>query len=115
MKLITAEMVKQFKKFPMDSQDGKGKDSVILAKFFGGGACTWLVTEAEEQEDGDWLFYGLANLGWGWEWGSFLFSELKDLRFLPFGLPIERDMYLKKGTTVKEYMEEYGEDMEEVF
>ena len=107
MKLITAAMEKTFHKYPIGSQDGKDRDSVILAKFFGGCACTWLVTEAEKKPDGDWLFFGLANLGWGWEWGTFLFSELKDLRFPPFGLPLERDMYLERGITVREYMKQY--------
>lgn len=112
MKLITAAIEKKFRKYPLGSQDEKYKDAVILCKFFGGAACTWLVTEAEKQEDGDWLFFGWVNLGYGWECGYFAFSEIKGLRFPPFGLGLERDMYLENGITVKQYMKQYMYDEE---
>lgn len=34
------------------------------------------------------------------EWGYFLFSQIKDLKFPPFRLPLERDLYA--SGTVKE-------------
>ena len=35
----------------------------ILAKFFNPvGAGTWYVVEGDEQEDGDWVFFGLVDL-----------------------------------------------------
>lgn len=106
MKLLTAEIEKRLAKHPFGSQDGKGKDAKVLVKFFGGSACTWLVLEAEKQEDGDWLFYGLATLGYGYEYGEFSLSELKGLRFPPFGLPIERDLYLDKNAKVGDFDKE---------
>lgn len=107
MKLITAAIEKKLIAHPMHSQDDKGMDAEILVKFFGGAACTWLVTEAEKLENGDWLFYGYVTMGYEWEWGEFLLSDLTSVKFPPFGLGIERDMYLKPGITVRQYMKEY--------
>lgn len=105
MKLITAAIEKKLIAHPMHSQDDKGMDAEILVKFFGGAACTWLVTEARKLTDhNDWLFYGYVTMGYEWEWGEFLLSDLTSVRFPPFGLGIERDMYLKSGTTVREYV-----------
>lgn len=102
MKLLTAEIIRKLEKHPFGSQEGKLDNSVVLVKFFGGGACTWLVTEGEQQEDGDWLFFGKITLGSEWEWGYFTLSELEQIKFPPFGLGVERDMYLGNKATVKE-------------
>ena len=103
MKLLTSEIIKRLEKHPFGSQDGKFEDAEVLVKFFGGAACTWLVLEGERQEDGDWLFYGLATLGYGYEYGYFELSELQNLRFPPLGLPIERDLYLDKHAKVADF------------
>jgi len=102
MKLLTSEIIKNLEKHPLKSQESKGEDAEVIVKFFGGGAGTWLVTEGERQEDGDWLFYGCVTLfGDGeWEWGYFTLSELTEIRFPPFGLGIERDMWLDKHVKV---------------
>ena len=60
----------------------------------------WLITEAEEQKDGDWLLFGYCHI-YCWEWGYVSLKELQDLK-LPFDLGIERDLYIRKGCTVKE-------------
>lgn len=105
MKLLTSYIIRKLEKHPFHSQDGKGENAEVIVKFFGGAAATWLVTEGEEQENGDWLFYGVATLdGATWEWGYFAMSELKEIWFTPFGLPIERDMYLSPRTKVCELM-----------
>ena len=52
-------------------------------------------------------FYGLANIGYGWEWGWFSLKELEEVKFPPFGLSVERDMYLPAGAFVKDLI---GED-----
>ena len=101
MKLLTEEIKELFKQYPLYSQDGKGMDSVVLVKYFNPvGSGTWIITEAEEQEDGDYLLFGYCHINC-WEWGFLLLSELQDLK-LPFGLTIERDLYIRKGATVKE-------------
>lgn len=101
MNLLTDEIKELFKQYPLYSQDGKGLDSVVLVKYFNPcGAGTWLITETEEQEDGDWLLFGYCHI-FCWEWGYVMLSELQNLK-LPFGLTIERDLYIPKDTKVKE-------------
>ncbi len=106
MQLMTKEIENAFKKYPLGSQDGAGGDAKVIVKFFGGSAATWLITEGEKQKDGDWLFYGYVTLGFPddfehgkllWEWGYVTLSQLKDIRFPPFGLPIERDLSVGPG------------------
>ena len=101
MELLTKEIIERFKKYPLYSQDGKGEDSVVLVKYFNPcGAGTWIITEAEQQEDGDWLLFGYCHI-FEWEWGYVLLSELQNLK-LPFGLTIERDLYIPKDAKVKD-------------
>lgn len=101
MNLLTDEIKELFKQYPLYSQDGKGMDSVVIVKYFNPcGAGTWLITEAEEQEDGDYLLFGYCHISC-WEFGYLLLSELQNLK-LPFGLTIERDLYIPKDTKVKD-------------
>lgn len=108
MKLITKEIERRLGKHPFGAQICNG-DAQVLVKFFGGSACTWLVTEAEPTDDRNWDFYGLANIGYGWEWGWFSLRELEELRFPPFGLGVERDMYLPAETKVMDIIKEGDE------
>lgn len=92
MKLLTKSIEKRLKKYPIGSQDGKGDDAEIIVKFFSPcGTSTWWVLEGEQADDGDWLFFGIAEI-YEREYGYFRLSELQSIR-LPFGLKIERDMY----------------------
>ena len=102
MKLLTAGIIRNLEKHPFGSQEGKGDDGQVLVKFFGGGAYTFLVTEGDKQENGDWLLFGKATHGFGWEWGYTLLSEIENMKFPPFGLGAEREMYLASGATVGE-------------
>lgn len=114
MKLMTKEIEKAFEKYGLGSQDGKGGDSKVVVKYFGGSAATWLITEGEREPDGDWTLYGLVTLGFPdpmhpgdllWEWGYVMFSELATLRFPPFGLPTERDIMVEPGKSrVKDHV-----------
>jgi hypothetical protein len=91
MKLLTAAIVKQLEKAPLFSTE-KQDVAPVLVKFFNPcGTGTWYALEAEKQEDGDWVFFGLAEIHEK-ELGYFTLSELQSVR-LPFGLGIERDMY----------------------
>lgn len=97
MKLITNEVLKNFEKYPMQSQEGKGMDAKVLVKFFNPyGRGTWLITEAEKQEDGDWLLFGYMHI-YEWEWGYIMLSEITNTKVNVYGakLPLERDMYAK--------------------
>ena len=101
MKLMTAELEKEFEKYPLYSQDGKGKEATVVVKYFNPcGKGTWLIIEAEKQDDGDWLLYGYCNL-FEWEWGYLWLSELESVE-LPYGLTIERETYNTKKK-VKDY------------
>lgn len=103
MLLMTKELEKKFEKYPLYSQDGKGLESEVVVKYFNPcGAGTWLITEGEKQDDGNWLFYGYCHL-FEWEWGYIMLSELESVR-LPFGLSIEREIYGREGKKVKEYL-----------
>lgn len=91
MQLVTKELEKKFAAHPLYSTDGQQKRE-ILAKYFNPyGIGTWLVFEAERQDNGDWLFFGLVDL-YEKELGYFTLSQLRSVRF-PFGLGIERDLY----------------------
>lgn len=96
MLLMTKELEKKFEKYPIGSQDGKGEEAEVVVKYFNPcGAGTWLITEGEKQDDGDWLLYGYCHI-FEWEWGYVLLSELEQVK-LPFGLDIEREMYVTGG------------------
>lgn len=97
MKFVTKEIEKKFEKHPFGT--GEGFDSQVLVKFFNPyGAGTWLITEAEKQEDGDWLMFGYCHI-FEWEWGYVSLRELEETRVNVWGMkmPLERDMY-SKGT-----------------
>lgn len=92
MKLMTKQIESKLLKRPLYSTDGQGKEAEVLVKYFNPyGAGTWLITEGEKQEDGDWLLYGYINIT-DWEWGYVLLSELESVRFR-FGLGLERDLH----------------------
>ncbi len=94
MKLMTKELEEKFKKYPLYSQDGKGKDAEIVVRYFNPyGRGTWLITEGEQQEDGDWLFFGYCHI-FCWEWGYVTLSELESVGY------IERDFSLKGNTKI---------------
>ena len=102
MMLMTKELEATLSKYPIGSQDGKGMDAEVIVKYFNPcGIGTWLITEGEKQEDGSWLLFGYCHL-FEWEWGYVSLSELESIQ-LPFGLTIERELYVT-GKTVKDYI-----------
>lgn len=99
MLLITKEQEKKLK--ANNVKDTMGRPVV---KLFGGGAFTWLISKMED--DGDTMF-GLCDIGQGTpEMGSVSLSELKSLKFPPFGLGVERDLYFTPDKSLLEYWEE---------
>lgn len=96
MMLMTKELEKNFEKYPIGSQEGLMEEAEVIVKYFNpAGIGTWLITEGEKQGDGDWLLFGYCHL-FEWEWGYVLLSELESIQ-LPFGLKIEREMYVTGG------------------
>lgn len=98
MKLMTEELEERFEQYPFGSQDGRGMDALVVVKYFnpmGGG--TWLITEGEKQEDGDWLLFGYCHI-FEWEWGYVSLHELESIGYL------ERDLYIPEDATVFELL-----------
>ena len=84
MKLITKEIEKKFEKFPLYSQDGKGMDAEVVVKYFNPyGAGTWIITEGNKTEHGDYEMFGYYHMH-EWEWGYVMLRELQGIR-LPIG------------------------------
>jgi hypothetical protein len=90
MKLITAEVKKRLKQYPLYSQDGKGKRAKCVVKLFlCVGAWTWYILEADLEED---MAYGIIINGEGeGEYGYISLQELRDVRTWK-GLAVERDI-----------------------
>ena len=87
-------------KSPLHSKEGQSDNAEVVVKYFNpSGAGTWLITEGEEQESGDWLLFGMCHI-FEWEWGYIMLSELQNTRVPPFGLRIERDLY-SSGTVAE--------------
>ena len=90
MKLLTKEILKKLPKL-YATETIPLKDKEVVCKFFNPcGAGTWYVLEGQE-EDGDFIFFGLVDLHEK-EFGYFSLNELQGLN-LPFGLTIERDIH----------------------
>jgi len=99
MKLMTKELEAKFLKAPLYSKDGKGEEVEVVVKYFNPyGTGTWLITEGNKLEDGDYEMFGLCHIH-EWEWGYVMLSELESIKGA-FGLGIERDMHT--SGTVKE-------------
>lgn len=98
MKLLTEEIKKKLPKLGVTSNQAA---PVAVVKFFDPtGSWTWFVIEGQEQEDGDWLFYGLVH-GFEKELGYFRLSELEHCKDGQTGLKallIERDLYWQPKT-----------------
>ncbi len=80
----------------------------MLVKYFNPyGAGTWIITEAEKQENGDWLLFGYCHL-FEWEWSYILLSEIQNTKVNVFGckLGLERDLYIADDATVADLVQE---------
>ena len=107
MKLLTKALERKLLKNGADQLPLKGTkkeiDFVPVVKFFGGGAMTWLFTEMEPDRD---TLFGLCDLGQGTpELGYASLSELASVKFPPFGLGIERDLWFKPTKPLSVYAE----------
>ena len=100
-KFITKEILK---KIPaLYSQDGKGDDAVVYAKWFSPWSnWTWFDTEFDPKTG---IAFGLV-VGLETELGYFDINEMQEVNG-PFGLKIERDMYFSPKT-LREVKNEIG-------
>jgi hypothetical protein len=92
MKIITKEIEQAFQK-QGDTSQMSAKDIKIVLKLFGGGAFTWYLYEKIDDD----TYMAFVNLGDPEmsECGYVSMSEIMSIKFPPFGLGIERDMYFK--------------------
>jgi hypothetical protein len=89
MKLLTKEIKKHIPKLYAND---KVEDPLAVVKFFTPDSnWTWYVLEGEEQENGDWYFYGYV-IGFENELGYFSLNELLKVRG-GLGLGVERDLH----------------------
>lgn len=110
MKLITEELEKLFEQYPLGSQEDMGGNAKVIAKFFNPmGVGTWLITEGSKLEDGDYEMFGYCHLGDDQmaEFGYVCLSELENIS-LPFGLKIERDLYMPNDIKILDAIKKEG-------
>ena len=105
MKLLTKEVQRKL----LANVDLPENERKPWLKLFGGSACTWLISEIVEiipNSGGDMTLFGLCDLGMGFpELGYVSFNELRELKFPPFGLPIERDLHWSPSLSIGAYAE----------
>jgi hypothetical protein len=99
MNLLPLYVREAFARFPIGSQDGRGKDAVVIVKyFFPAGRYTFYVTEAR-REGTDWLLFGWCVSMFDAtcdEWGYTTLAELHSVNV--GGLTIERDLHFPIAT-----------------
>ncbi len=108
MKLMTKEiekkLIKQYKYTIENPEINTSKINKPYLKLFGGSSCTWLISEYDPVNN---LFFGLCDLGQDYpELGYVSVDELKNLKFPPFGLGVERDRFFEPSKSLWEYYEE---------
>ena len=112
---VNKRLEKKFEKYPLYSQDGKGLDAEVIAKFYNPyGHGTWLITEGDKQEDGDYLMFGYVQLSnpHDAEFGYVTLKQLESIEIkaklngIPFTIgSIERDIHLPEHCNLKQAME----------
>lgn len=96
MKLLTKKIKNNMPKLG-ETEELDAEDTEIVVKFFTPWSnWTWYAVEGEEQENGDYLFFGWVEGDYP-ELGYFTLSELKSVSG-PMGLGIERDTHYGKHT-----------------
>jgi len=92
MKIITKAIEKAFEKQGDTSQKSMSEIKIVM-KLFGGGAFSWYLYEKLDDD----TYMAFVNLGDSEmaECGAISLSEIMAIKFPPFGLGIERDMYFE--------------------
>lgn len=92
MKIITKAIEQAFQK-QGDTSQKEMKDIKIVMKLFGGGAFTWYLYEKLDDD----IYMAFVNLGDPMcaEIGTVSMQEIMSVKFPPFGLGVERDMYFE--------------------
>lgn len=107
---MTKELEAKFNDYPIGSQEGLLGNAKVIVKYFNPvGVGTWLITEGDKLDNGDYQMFGYCHLGDDElaEFGYVMLSELESIK-LSFGLTIERDLYLDDDTKIYKEMEYLG-------
>ena len=109
MKLLTEVIKKKLPKL-YSTESIPLRDKVCICKFFTPWTYwTWYVVEGAQQEDGDWLLWGLVE-GNENEWGYFSLNEIEAIKG-PAGLTIERDLHWgNDGKKFKEFHSDFKDE-----
>ena len=106
--IINKTIEKELSQHPLWSQEEKGLDAEVFVSYYADWThAVWYITEADQNEEGDWLMYGFSTLGLGqeWDWGYVKLSDLREING-PYGKKIERDPNIEKGVTVRSLLSE---------
>ena len=96
-KLMTPEVEKLLKEYPLYSQDDKTGKTLVLCKFFLG-SYTWYITEGSP-EGNDFTLFGITCNGEDAEFGYISLNELEALKTKgALALEVERDLYFEPIT-----------------
>ena len=92
MKILTKAIENAFNKQGATGDKSMSEIKIVM-KLFGGGAFTWYLYEKLDDD----IYMAFVNLGDNEmaECGTVSMSELMAIKFPPFGLGIERDMYFE--------------------
>lgn len=103
MDLMTKEIEEKLEQTGLFPKMNCLLEAEVIVKYFNPcGAGIWLIVGGERVGN-DWELYGYVTLGYIWEWGSVMLSELQAYKgFLSIG--IERDLYCA-GKCVKDLVE----------
>ena len=102
MKLLTKDILKKLPPL-YGTEEIPLEEKKVIVKFFGGSSASFYGIEFDPAEG---LFWGWVNLGDREmaEFGYFSLPELQTIRFKPFGLPVERDLYWSSDTPMKDVL-----------
>ena len=93
MKLFTKKIMDDFKK-QGDTSEKSASEITVICKLFGGGSATWYLYEYNEEYQEFQAYVNLGDVSMA-ELGAVSRKELETIKFPPFGLGIERDLYFK--------------------
>ncbi len=100
MKIFTKEILKKLPQLYANEEKSPEEIKVPLKLFNPSGVGTWYITEYNPETG---IAFGWCDLGYS-ELGYVDLNELLSIRFKPFGLKVERDLYWDSNTTLAEVM-----------
>lgn len=119
MKLLTKELIEKFEKYPLYSQDGKGGDATVIARFYiprqycSNGEYNWIITEGNIIKDANGNIEDVEMFGYAClngdiqnsELGYIILSELEDVN-QNYTIPIiEQDKSFNENINLRDALQ----------